>query len=1093
MPPNRQSLRAALKEFDFTTLFIEELGWDRPPTGTVDLLVDGVTYSLSPVAHKRGMVVLIYATPADQTIPDHATRSKIERQATKVAHEHIIIYLDSERTTQVWQWVRRQPGQPSASRHHSFHRSQPGDALLQRIEGLAFELAEEESLTIATVANRARQAFDVERVTRRFYDQFKSEHTDFLAFVKGIQSQGDRDWYASLMLNRLMFVYFIQKKGFLDGDIHYLRNRLRQMQARRGKDKFLSFYRHFLLRLFHEGLGQHASDPGIDELLGRVPYLNGGLFDVHELERANTEIEIPDEAFEKLFDFFDAYQWHLDERPLQADNEINPDVLGYIFEKYINQKEMGAYYTKEDITEYIAKTTIVPHVIDVLQREHPGFADDTEAVWSLVTDDPDRYIYDAVLKGLDHPLPAEILAGVADVERRGTWNRPADADFALPTETWREHVERRTRCESLRAELKSGAVATVDDFVGRNLDLRQFAQDIVERSESPALIATLYSAIRSIAILDPTCGSGAFLFAAVNVLEPLYEACLERMQVFVDDWDRQGESTQTELRLTFTDALEELKRHTNHRYFILKSIILNNLYGVDIMEEAVEICKLRLFLKLAAQTETFDDLEPLPDIDFNIRPGNTLVGFASYDEVAGAVGSRLDFDGSMARIDKAAADADEAFQRFRHAQTSSDAGSDEITERKAELRDRLAALGDELDGYLAIEYGATDRGAWRESHQPFHWFLDFYGVIKRGGFDVIIGNPPYVRYQTVRGTYSVRDFATLACGDLYALVMERAVALLRPDGQLGMITPVSITGTDGFQPLRDLLLSTSDRTYIQAFAERPSKLFTGVEKRLAIWISKKGTGSGTVFTSRYRRWLSDEREHLFATATLADVSDVPSLVRGSIPKVHTPQEVSVLRKLGATKKKLAVSLVSSGGHIVYYTRKVRYFVQFFLTIPRMLNRSGAVVDPTELKTLLLPDPAGQAVAVAALNSNLFFWFFSAYSDVRNVNRREIEAFPLDLAEAERLSGSALEALASELMEDFDQNSTMTEINYAQHGVLTIQVFQPRKAKPIIDRIDRELSKVYGLTAEEADFIVNHDIKYRLGVGADDAEEASSEA
>ncbi len=63
-------------------------------------------------------------------------------------------------------------------------------------------------------------------------------------------------------------------------------------------------------------------------------------------------------------------------------------------------------------------------------------------------------------------------------------------------------------------------------------------------------------------------------------------------------------------------------------YFILKSIIVNNLYGVDIMEEAVEICKLRLFLKLVAQVETPARLEPLPDIDFNIRAGNTLVGYA---------------------------------------------------------------------------------------------------------------------------------------------------------------------------------------------------------------------------------------------------------------------------------------------------------------------------------------------------------------------------------------------------------------------------------------------------------------------------------
>src|SRR5574337_1604601 len=90
-----------------------------------------------------------------------------------------------------------------------------------------------------------------------------------------------------------------------------------------------------------------------------------GLFLPHQIEEAHGEIiYMENEAFERLFEFFDRYQWHLDERPLRKDDEINPDVLGYIFEKYINQKQMGAYYTKEDITEYISKSTVLPFLFD---------------------------------------------------------------------------------------------------------------------------------------------------------------------------------------------------------------------------------------------------------------------------------------------------------------------------------------------------------------------------------------------------------------------------------------------------------------------------------------------------------------------------------------------------------------------------------------------------------------------------------------------------------------------------------------------------------------------------------------------------------
>ena len=83
----------------------------------------------------------------------------------------------------------------------------------------------------------------------------------------------------------------------------------------------------------------------------------------------NPKIDIPDEAFERIFDFFDQYEWHLDTRPLRNDKEINPDVLGYIFEKYINQKQMGAYYTKEDITDYISQNTIIPYLFDEAAEE----------------------------------------------------------------------------------------------------------------------------------------------------------------------------------------------------------------------------------------------------------------------------------------------------------------------------------------------------------------------------------------------------------------------------------------------------------------------------------------------------------------------------------------------------------------------------------------------------------------------------------------------------------------------------------------------------------------------------------------------------
>lgn len=541
------------------------------------------------------------------------------------------------------------------------------------------------------------------------------------------------------MLNRLMFVYFIQKKGFLDGDHNYLRTKLRLMQERKNvgakhASPFLTFYRHFLLRLFHEGLGQqpHSRPHELDALLGKVLYLNGGLFEVHELERDNPDIEIPDQAFERIFDFFDAYQWHLDERPLRADNEINPDVLGYIFEKYINQKQMGAYYTKEDITGYISENTVIPFLFDAAEKKCAIAFRQDGAVWGLLRENPDRYIYGAVRRGVidaasnvipEAILPDFVQKGMHDPKARmfdKHYNLEVAAltdsegnNLALPTETWREYVERRKRCLELRAKLTGGEIRSINDLITYNLDIRQFAQDVIENCEGPELLRAFWHAIENITVLDPTCGSGAFLFAALNILEPLYEACLDRMQSFVDDLDRSGEKHRPEKFADFRKILDRVQQHPNRRYFTLKSIIINNLYGVDIMEEAVEICKLRLFLKLVAQVERVKDIEPLPDIDFNIRAGNTLVGFTSLEDVKTALtrdpsGQLKLIDAksqaALKRIEESAEIADRAFHKFHEMQTEHGMDAKEFASAKQELRRRLDALGEELDRYLAREF-----------------------------------------------------------------------------------------------------------------------------------------------------------------------------------------------------------------------------------------------------------------------------------------------------------------------------------------------------------------------------------------------------
>lgn len=1101
-------LRTAIKNFDFVDAF-NELGWNhldrRPPT----VEVDGHPYTFEPVAEKKGAQVFAVSPDPDGMIPPRDVRRKIDRKAGAYAAERLLIFTDRASTKQIWLWVDRARGKTPLYREHEWHTSQDPERLVQKLIQLAFAIEEEDTLTVVDVASRMEQAFDKEQVSKAFYREFDRHRRTFLGRISGIPDESLKEWYASALLNRLMFVYFLQRKGFLDGDRDYLRSRLARCQQRFGEDEFYSFYRTFLLKLFHDGLGAPESrrEAELRDLIGNVPYLNGGLFQVHDIERDYDNIHIPDEAFVELFDFFDRWDWTLDYRPLRRGDEINPDVLGYIFEQYINQKQMGAYYTKEDITGYITRNTLLPFVLDEAQRRCPRAFKGKDSVWRLLRQDPDAYIYPSVQhtkrddEGRPLPLPAEIAAGLEDVKKRDAWNTLTPSEWGLPTEIWRETVVRRQRYEELRATLATGRVQRAADLVSLNLDIEQFTLDAIETCEDPDLLRAFWKALRGVTVLDPTCGSGAFLFAALERLEALYTACLHRMQEFVGRLDTDPEAHPQALS-DFRNELREAydrSKHPNLTYFVLKRILLDNLYGVDIMPEAVEICKLRLFLKLAAQVQAGGRLEPLPDIDFNIRAGNALVGYASREEVRrGLTSSRVvggedqgellfaDRADALAEFEARLGDVARLAERFREQQQTF--GGEVTAEDKEALRSRLDGLGEQLDRALAVSYGVNPSDAkafkaWCNSHLPFHWFAEFYGVMNDGGFDVIIGNPPYVRLNRV-DNYKLQGFETLNAGDLYPLVIERCLELGKREGRQGFIVPVSSISTDGYASLQQLLKARP--LVYSSYDDRPSRLFDGLEHiRLTIHLLGPAVERGQ-WSSRYNKWMSEERDRLFEKLELVEADQ--GLIPNSMPKLSNSIERSILFKLQAQRKTLGTSAIRNGQHLIYYTRKVGYFLQALDFVPRVVDGNGRVRMPSEFKVLAFRTAAEADAALCCLNSNLMFWFVHVYSDCRHLNRREVMGFPVDLdCLARGPNSSALTALARRLMDDLDSNSEHRTMRF-QHDTLIVQCILPRNSKPIIDEIDAVLARHYGFTDEELDFIINYDIKYRLGADAFNDEE-----
>ena len=826
---NFQRTRDLLYNFQFEDLFIEELGWSQPTRRKAVLLeIENKAYEYKCIAEISGVAVFEVTSSSDGAIPEAKIRAAIHQEITKLKAENLLIFIDNKRTRSLWYWVKRE-GNKSYTRDHLYIKGQPGDLFLSKLASLVIDITEleDDGLSVVEIAYRLQKAFDVERVTKQFYKEFQEQHKQFLGYVKGINNTHDRRWYTSVLLNRMMFVYFLQRKRFLDnGDLNYLQNKFKQSKPR-GENQF---YSTFLQALFFESFAKPETDrdASVKALVGNVKYLNGGLFLRHRIEQ-EYDIVIPDEAFEQVLNLFARYSWNLDDTPEGKDDEINPDVLGYIFEKYINQKAFGAYYTRPQITEYLCDRTIhkliVDRVNDAISDKHNPFEDINELFLKL------------------------------------------DANVC-----------------------------------------RLLIKDILP----------------NLSILDPACGSGAFLVAAMKTLIQVYSAVVGIIDLMGDP--------------NLKKELEDTRKlHKSLSYYIKKRIVTDNLYGVDIMEEATEIAKLRLFLALVSSAHDVEELEPLPNIDFNIMAGNSLVGLIKVDETAfDTVGNSK--QGNLLQALAAAnyqAILDEKNKSIelykKHAFIPGEeklSGGEQGTSQQSRLQmlrthiDKLNGesqeklnllLLDEFSQRLGIKYEEVQLTGKSKKRvltakdiaalKPFHWGYHFDKVLEQGGFDAIITNPPWETFQpnakefcseysdlVSKKKMDIKEFEVelerlltdteiqkawlkyqsdynhqreyfrfaeqyknqvpIINGkrhgkdvNFYKLFLEQCFNLLRPDSECGIVIPSGIYTDLGAKKLRQMLFNQTKVTALFCFENRKG-IFEAVDSRfkfVVLTFEKGGT------------------------------------------------------------------------------------------------------------------------------------------------------------------------------------------------------------------------------------------------------------
>ncbi len=1084
-----------LKDADFRTLFIEEMGWNKFSASIADvptMYVEERAFNLKTIAHRNGFQVLVCNVPE---LPSNSVCKKLDTKLRKAANDYICIFVIPG--TEHHQWVA--PVKTNEKRDIviiEYAEAERAEFLYEKIAGLSFDL--DETTTIVDVKERVQGAFAInsESITKDFYLGFNKEHKAFADFITGIDDQletkdnKNKQWYTSVMLNRLMFCYFIQKKGFLDGDENYLRNKLHWVQEKKGKNQFFkSFYRGFLVQLFRGGLNSPKHDHSFEDIYGRIPYLNGGMFDIHQIERDYANIDIKDEAFVSLFEFFDKWRWHLDTRVTASGRDINPDVLGYIFEQYINDRaQMGAYYTKEDITEYIGRNTIIPYLFEATEKQYPDAFAPHAPFWSYIRNNGQDFIYDAVKKGVHESIPEDITRGLDNdapdlLERRKSWNNPTPSNLGLPTEIWRETIARFQRYQEIVDKLQGGGFASFNDFITYNLNTPRIAYDFLNATDDRKFIEVFYGELLKVTILDPTCGSGAFLFAALNLLEPLYEVCISRMEEF----NAQDSNA-------FKDQLAEIKNkyRSNIQYFIYKSIILRNLYGVDIMAEAVEIAKLRLFLKMVAVVEVDKradnmGLDPLPDVDFNIRCGNTLVGYATEQQLYHDLDNASDFLQQIAnqelkeKLQAQLQDVADTYEVFRIEQLSLESDIKMLKDAKTSLNNELTKLNKLLNEHLYASTAQIDFNVWLDSHQPFHWLAEFYQIMHGNhGFDVIIGNPPYVVYTDTGCGYRIGDsYKTRDCCNLYAFCIERSQVLLKDGGAFGMIVPNSSISANKMSPLQKIITENKN-SWISNYSWRPSKLFEGADMLLAIIINLPSPYPAT-YSTVYHKWYNEYRPYLFKNIRYTDVDDIK--IDGSIPKIPSAFAKTIIEIMKDVSGGVVLpsSFTSITRHVLYYFRAVQYWFKVLDREP-IYDEDGVHKVTGEMKPVYARTEEDKNCIIAILSSSLFFVNYIIWSSCQVVNSRDFN-FYIDLQRMPASLKNELSSLGVRLQSDYQKNSHIKERNYSKKGrtfTMQKQHFFIKYSKSIIDQIDALLAKYYRFTSSQLDFVINYDIKYRMG-------------
>ena len=279
---------------------------------------------------------------------------------------------------------------------------------------------------------------------------------------------------------------------------------------------------------------------------------------------------------------------------------------------------------------------------------------------------------------------------------------------------------------------------------------------------------------------------------------------------------------------------------------------------------------------------------------------------------------------------------------------------------------------------------------------------------------------------------------------------------------------------------REMLKERSENLFVIPFDDRPGKLFDGLQHcRSSIFISQVSSEERlNLRTSRYQRWFTEFRDSLFAEIEYADL--ISELIHpDQYPKYANSAEEAVFGKLKqfSSQDVNNLRIRKDTQNYIFYQEATQYWIKATFGLP-YYSKNGVVDAPAHGRYIYFSDEETALGICAVLNSNLFYAYFIAYGDCFHLSDKLATGFPVS---SDFIRNEQLLKLSRMLMSDLKRNASRKTINTKDGDSISYDEFSARKSKHIIDQIDRFLAQYYGFTDEELDFIINYDIKYRMGL------------